>query len=139
MADTKPDDQAETIAFLMSPEAYGGETSEVIRIDTHCASVFLSGNRAYKLKRAVKFPYLDYSTLSKREEFCKREMMINRLTSPQLYLAVVPVTREESGGLAIDGGGVPVDWLVVMRQFDNNLLFDHLASTHQLSSVLLTS
>ncbi len=122
----------------MSPEAYGGETDSVVRIDTHCAVVFLAGDRAYKLKRAVKLPYLDYSTLAKRREFCEREMMINRLTSPQLYLAVVPVTREDNGRLAIDGGGAPIDWLVVMRRFDNNLLFDHLASTHQLSSMLLT-
>lgn len=123
----------------MSPEAYGGEPGSIVRIDTHCAVVFLAGERAYKLKRAVKLPYLDYSTLKQRHEFCEREMMINRLTSPQLYLAVVPVTREKNGRLAIDGGGVPVDWLVVMRRFDNNLLFDHLASTHQLSSLLLTN
>jgi aminoglycoside phosphotransferase family enzyme len=79
LADTKPDDQTETIAFLMSPEAYGGETESVIRIDTHCAVVFLSSDRAYKMKRSVKLPYLDYSTLPKRREFCEREMMINRL------------------------------------------------------------
>ena len=66
----------------------------VRRIDTHAASVFLEGERALKIKRAVRFPYLDYSTLAKRKAACDEEMRINRQFAPQIYRRVVPITAD---------------------------------------------
>ena len=65
----------------------------VHRIDTHAASVFLEGDRALKIKRAVRFPFLDYSTLEKRKAACDEEIRINRRFAPQIYRRVVPITQ----------------------------------------------
>lgn len=126
--------QQDVIAFLSRPEAYGGGTVE--RIDTHGAVVFLSGARAYKLKRAVKFPYMDYSTVERRRAMCEAELALNRRTAPMLYEAVVPVTRE-GDSLRIGGSGEALDWLVVMRRFDQDGLFDRLAQRGSLTPDLM--
>jgi aminoglycoside phosphotransferase family enzyme/predicted kinase len=123
------DDQREAIAFLAA------QTSE--RIDTHAAMVFLRGDRAYKLKRAVRFSYLDYSTVAAREASCRAELALNKRTAPDLYLAVRAITREPGGALVFDGGGAPVDWVVEMLRFDQDCLFDRLAGRGELSAELM--
>jgi len=89
------------------------------RIETHVSLVFLKGNRAIKLKKAIKFPYLDYSTVEKRRHFCEREVELNRRTAPELYLGAEPVEID----------GAVEDWVVVMRRFDDAALFDKLEIT----------
>jgi aminoglycoside phosphotransferase family enzyme/predicted kinase len=128
-------DQSEVIAFLSRPETYGAE--DVRRIDTHISAVFLAGPKAYKLKRAVVFPYLDFGTLERRRNFCEAEVAINRRTAPQIYERVAAVTREAGGALALDGAGAPVDFVVVMRRFDDSGLFDRLAEKGALSDELM--
>jgi hypothetical protein len=119
------EDQSGVIAFLASPAAHGGTPVE--RIDTHASIVFLAGDRALKLKRAVRYDYLDFSTAERRRRMCEAELKINRRTAPAIYRRVVPVTREDDASLAIDGRGTPVDWLVEMVRFDQDLLLDRLA------------
>lgn len=119
------DDQTETIAFLSQARTYA-VPGPVERIDTHAAMVFLAGDRAYKLKRAVRYPYLDFSTADKRKAVCETELALNRRTAPDLYLDVQPVGRLDDGTLAI-GRGAPVDWLVVMRRFAPECLLDAMA------------
>jgi aminoglycoside phosphotransferase family enzyme/predicted kinase len=123
----KPSTQDEVIAFLSEPSAYGLRNGGVERIDTHISIVFLAGPRAYKLKRAVAFPYLDYRTLDKRRDACERELRLNRRTARGLYLAVIAVTRSADGRLALGGAGEPIEWLVEMRRFDQDSLLDRLA------------
>jgi aminoglycoside phosphotransferase family enzyme/predicted kinase len=120
------ENQAEVVAFLASPSTHGG--SPVERIETHASIVFLAGTRAWKLKRAVLYDYLDFSTLERREAMCEAEVRINRRTAPDLYRGVVAVTREADGSLALGGPGVPVEWLVEMARFDQEGLFDRLAA-----------
>jgi aminoglycoside phosphotransferase family enzyme/predicted kinase len=96
-------------------------------IETHISTVFLSGDRAWKLKKAVAFPYLDFSSLARREDACRREVELNRRTAPQLYLGVRAVRRDRAGRLSLDGAGETVDWLVEMRRFDPERTFDRLA------------
>ncbi len=121
------EDQGETIAFLSRPETYGGGNGTVGRVETHVSEIFLAGKRAYKLKRAVKFPYLDFSTPGKRRAACEAEVSINRRTAPAVYRGVIPVTRGADGALRLNGAGAPVDWLVEMTRFDEDTLFDRLA------------
>lgn len=102
------DDQTAVIEFLASPATHDG--ARVERIDTHAAVVFLAGERAYKLKRAVHFDYLDFSTVDRRRDSCEAEVRLNRRTAPDMYLGVVAVTREPDGTLALGGTGTPVDW-----------------------------
>jgi aminoglycoside phosphotransferase family enzyme len=70
----------------------------------------------------VKFRYMDFSTLDRREQVCRRELEINQPNAPQIYLGVVPVTREADGALALDGEGEPVEWAVHMRRFPDDAL-----------------
>jgi len=128
-------DQAAVIAFLADPATHGGAAVE--RIDTHASIVFLAGDRAFKLKRAVRFTYLDYSTLVLREQFCRAELALNRRTAPELYEEVCPITRDPAGRLSFGGAGAIADWVVVMRRFDQDTLFDRMAERNQLSRTLM--
>jgi uncharacterized protein len=121
--------QEEVLAFLANPAAHGRYANKgeaVRRIDTHAASVFLAGNRALKVKRAVRFPYLDYSTMAKRKEACQAELAVNSPYAPEIYRGIVPITREADGKLAIGGKGAPVEWAVEMQRFDETRTLDHL-------------
>jgi aminoglycoside phosphotransferase family enzyme len=77
--------------------------------------VFMAGDRVYKLKKPVRFAYLDFSTLDRREATCRAEYLLNRRLAPDVYLGVVPLTISTSG-LEIGGDGPVVDWLVIMRR-----------------------
>src|SRR5262249_35705724 len=123
-------DQSEAIEFLASPATYGGATVE--RIDTHTSVVFLAGSRAYKLKRAVKFDYVDFSTLERRQYCCEAEVRLNRRTAPTLYRGVVPVVRSRESRLSIGGEGRVIEWLVEMQRFDQDELLDRLAAAGRL-------
>ncbi|MDP6515234.1 MAG: AAA family ATPase [Alphaproteobacteria bacterium] len=120
------EDQSAVIDWLARPATHGGAGVE--RIDTHCAVVFLAGDRAYKLKRAVRFPFLDYGTLEARHTVCAAEVRLNRRTAPALYRGTVAITAEANGSFAFDGSGTPVDWLVAMNRFDQAMLFDRMAA-----------
>jgi aminoglycoside phosphotransferase family enzyme/predicted kinase len=119
-------DQSEVVAFLGAPAAHRGAAVE--RIETHGSIVFVAGNRAWKLKRAVRYDYLDFSTAERRRAMCEAELRINRQIAPDLYLGVVPVTRRSDGALAVGGDGTPIEWLVEMVRFDQDGLFDRLAA-----------
>lgn len=125
-----PDSQDDVVAFLGGPAAFatGGErVDKVETIETHVSWVFLGGARVLKLKRAVTFPYLDFSTPEKRRLACAAEVRVNRRTAPGIYKGVVAVTRQADGALALGGEGEPVDWVVDMHRFDQDTLFDRLA------------
>jgi aminoglycoside phosphotransferase family enzyme len=126
--------QQPVIGFLSDPANHGG--APVKRIDTHAASVFLAGERALKIKRAVRFPFLDFSTLKKRRAACEAEIAINRAFAPSVYLRVVPITREPGGRLAVGGKGGPVEWAVEMHRFDESLTCDHLAEAGRIDDTL---
>ena len=129
------EDQTEVVAFLSSPSTHGGAAVE--RIETHASIVFLAGTRAWKLKRAVRYDYLDFSTVERRKAMCDAEVRINRRTAPDLYHGVAPVTRQPDGSLALGGSGTPVDWLVEMHRFDQDGLFDRLAARGSLNLDLM--
>ena len=120
------EDQTEVVNFLSSPATHGGAPVE--RIETHASIVFLAGAGAWKLKRAVRYDYLDFSTVDRRKAMCEAEIRINRRTAPALYRGVVAVMRRSDGALALGGSGDPVDWLVEMVRFDQDDLFDRRAA-----------
>ena len=129
------EDQTEVVRFLASPSTHGGASVE--RIDTHSAVVFLAGQRAYKLKRAVRFDYLDFSNPERRRAMCDAEVRLNRRTAPSVYRGVVAVTREPDGSLALAGRGTAIDWVVEMNRFDQEVLFDRLAAAGRLDLGLM--
>jgi uncharacterized protein len=129
--------QQDVLAFLAQAASYGEPGARIERIETHASVVFLIGERALKVKRAVRFSYLDYSTLALRRKFCEAELAVGRHLAPKLYRALHAVTLEADGKLAIDGGGEPVEWLLEMRRFDQNALFDRLAESNRLTPALM--
>jgi aminoglycoside phosphotransferase family enzyme/predicted kinase len=114
-------DHAKTIEGLLDPGAYPHPVDGVRHLQTHVSSIFLTGDRAYKVKKPVDFGFLDFSTIDKRERNCRREVELNRRLAPDVYLGVVPVTLG-GGMLRLDGEGEIVDWAVVMRQLDDEHL-----------------
>jgi aminoglycoside phosphotransferase family enzyme/predicted kinase len=128
------DDQREVFAFMADPANHGG--APVVRIDTHSAAVFLAGDHVFKIKRALHYPYLDFSTLPKRKAACEAEVDINRVFAPAIYLGVVPVTRDKNGALRIGGSGAAVEWAVEMRRFDETKTLDRLADVRGIDLAL---
>lgn len=133
--------QEDAIRLLSDPAAFGAGTDHVDRIETHVSLVFLGHDRVFKLKRAVVFPYLDFSTPEKRRLACEAEIRINRRTAPTIYLGVVAILRQADGTLALrragEEGGDVVDWVVEMRRFDQDTLFDRLARKGELTRALI--
>jgi uncharacterized protein len=110
------DAQAGVIAFLEDPASHGiGEAVEVVT--THSAHVFLAGDRAYKIKRAVKYNYLDFTALETRRKIIKRELELNAPGAPMIYDRVVAITRDATGGLTFDGPGEAVEYALAMQRF----------------------
>lgn len=135
---TAEERQAEIVSFLEQPASYGAPQPErVEHVTTHISHVFLAGPRAFKLKRAVKLSYVDFSSLAQRKAACDRELELNRRTAPELYKGVVPVTRDAGGHLRLGGTGKIVDWLVEMAAFDQSQTLDKLTARGALPSTLL--
>ena len=136
MAETAkpPHSQDAVFRLLGDPATYGG--AAVRRYETHAAMVFLAGDRALKVKRAVRYPFLDYSTLAKRKAACRAELDVNRKFAPQLYRRIVPIVRQADGALALDGAGEAVEWAVEMTRFDETKTLDRLAERGELDEAL---
>jgi aminoglycoside phosphotransferase family enzyme/predicted kinase len=129
-AATAPEtDQGSVLSFLARAEP------GMRRIDTHASFVFLGKDRVLKVKRAVRLPFLDYSTREKRKHACDEELRVNTPFAPQLYRRVVPITLGEAG-LAIDGNGMPVEWAVEIARFDETLGLDRVAATTEVQPAL---
>lgn len=136
------EDQAAVVALLTDPATHGAGSAAALRLerfDTHGAVVVLAGERAYKLKRAVRYPFLDYSTAARRHHACVRELELNRRTAPDIYLAVRPVLRAPDGTLSLGGAGggdaaSAVDWVVEMRRFGGDALLDQRARDGRLDA-----
>lgn len=96
------------------------------RIETHISKIFLCGDRAFKLKKAVKLPFIDFSTLALRQDAAERELRFNRRSAPDLYLGLRGVWRDAAGRLRFDPppGAAIIEWLVEMRRFDIEATLD---------------
>ena len=128
------DTQKVAFAFLANPATGGG--SAVKRVDTHAAAVFLAGDTAYKVKRAVKFPFLDFSTLDKRKAALEAEIEANRPFAHDLYCEVIPIVCR-NGSLALGGDGEVVEWALKMHRFDEEATLDRLAERGRIDTALI--
>ncbi len=124
--------QEEVVRFLAGGQAFGAPAEH---IETHISHLFLAGDRAWKLKRAITLNFLDFSTAERRRATCEREVLLNRRTAPDFYLGITPVTWDGTV-LAVGGAGEPVDWLIEMRLFDQETLFHRLAERGALTRPL---
>ncbi|GAA4409222.1 hypothetical protein GCM10011450_23230 [Advenella faeciporci] len=115
-------------------EAQAG--TQAVVTQTHISTIILAGEFAYKLKKPLKLPFLDFSTLENRHHFCLKELAINQRTAPELYLAVLPVTGSPLAP-DIDGQELVIDWLVKMHRFDSSQEFAVMARAGTLTFSLV--
>jgi len=115
------------IASLRDPACYPHAVDRVDLEETHISWVLLAGAYAYKVKKPVRLPFLDFSTLAARRHYCEEELRLNRRTAPDLYLEVVPVTRSADGGAQLGAPGEPVEYALKMRRFASGDLADAMA------------
>lgn len=133
--------QTKVIAWLKCEDSYS--RGKVTHIETHISHIFLVGDEAWKLKKALGTPFLDYTSPAKRRIAAEQEVQINRRTAPDLYLGIQPIVpkgdsfafgREDESDRA-----KAVDWLVHMRRFDQALLFDRMLVDGRLTTTHVES
>jgi aminoglycoside phosphotransferase family enzyme len=117
-------DLATKVRFLSDPKAYPRATSNVEARETHMSWVFLTDDRVYKLKKPVRYSFLDFSTLSRRRFFCEEELRLNRRLARDTYCSVVPLRRQGKDCLSLAGQGRIIDWLVEMKRLPQADLMD---------------
>lgn len=132
------EDQSPVVAFLADPATHGGSDAVEV-LETHISRIFLVGDHAFKMKRAVRLPYADFSTAGLRLAGCQKEVALNAPGAPGLYLGVRRITRAADGALAWDGAGELVDAVVQMRRFDQACLFSNMARAGKLTPQLMTA
>jgi aminoglycoside phosphotransferase family enzyme len=121
---------------LMNPNAYPDPTTQVELIQTHISYVFLTQTFVYKIKKAVNFGFLDFSTLEKRRFFCEKELQLNRRLCPDIYLEVVPINNQ-NGALKISGSGETVEYALKMKRLPQDRIMTHLLEQNQVDLNLI--
>lgn len=140
--------QQRAIALLDDASTHGLPPGGTVdRIDTHAARIFMAGDRAFKMKRAVTYPFFDYASLSQRLDACEAELVLNRRTAPDLYRGVGGLVQGEDGQVrlveqapvATDGGPDPsvLEYLVTMGRFPQSALLDSMAAAGTLSPAIM--
>ena len=130
-------DQAAVIDFLSAPDSYCAKPHKVETVETHAALIFLAGADVYKIKKAVKLPYLDFSTLEQRRVACERELAINQPHAPQIYVDLVAIRALPNGDLTLGPIGDVVEWAVHMHRFADDRLMSAVAGRGELAPQLL--
>lgn len=123
---------ARKVAFLSRPDSYTPAPEMVTVRETHMSWVFMAADRVYKLKKPVRFPYLDFSTLARRAAACRAEVALNGRLAPDVYLGVAQLTLTPEG-YAIGTSGRVADWLVVMRRLDETQTLEELLRARKVS------
>ncbi|MDP3415979.1 AAA family ATPase [Falsiroseomonas sp.] len=127
---TVPADQAPVAALLR--RLAGADP-----VETHISAVFIGPDTVWKLKKAVRLGFLDFSELASRQHFVRHELALNQPHAPGLYRDVVPVTRAPDGTLALDGAGEPVEWVLRMAPVPPGDFLDVIARSGGLTPELL--
>lgn len=132
-AATREPATADLVRFLGDPGVYPHRPESVRVEETHMSWVFLAGPRVYKLKKPVRYPFLDFSTLAAREHFVREEVRLNRRLAPTVYLDATPLSLDADGRLKIGPGARVVDWLVTMQRLPEARMLDRLIADGSLT------
>src|SRR5438128_673555 len=119
------DIQSAVVSFLNNAASYPHPVNNLQHLETHISHLFLTGDFAYKLKKSVRFDFLDFSTPEKRQYFCAEEIRLNSRYAPELYLELIPVSLK-NGRLILGPGEAMLDHVIKMIQFDEHSLFHDL-------------
>ncbi|MGP1397476.1 MAG: hypothetical protein ACTS3R_18390 [Inquilinaceae bacterium] len=127
-------DLGRKVSFLSRPAAYPDDPARVEALETHMSWVFLTDRHAWKLKKPVRYLHLNYRTPANRRFYCREEVRLNRRLAPSVYQAVVALTEDATGSLALGGGGSVVDWLVRMRRLPSARMLDTVLAQRAVST-----
>lgn len=124
--------QKQVIDALLTPQAYPEESGKIELIQTHISFVFLTEKFVYKVKKAVNFGFLDFSTLDKRRLFCQKELELNRRLCPQIYLKVVPINKSDA--VKIEGSGETIEYALKMKRLPQNKIMTVLLKQNKVNN-----
>lgn len=127
---------AQLLTDLRDPGAYPHAPRRVEVVQTHISCVFLAGDDVFKVKKAVRFSFLDFSTLARRRHFCEEEVRLNRRLAPDVYHGVVPIVRDAAGH-RVGGDGEPVEYAVHMRRLPDEQLLRALLRRGEADTALM--
>jgi aminoglycoside phosphotransferase family enzyme len=128
-------DQKQVVEALMKPEAYDQDPGSIELVQTHISFVFLTGNFAYKVKKAVNLGFLDFTTLEKRRFFCEKELELNRRLCRDMYLQVVPINKADA--IKIKGDGETVEYAVKMKRIPQEKMMSKLLEKNKVDDKLV--
>lgn len=137
--DAGDDGTAAVVAALLQPEIYPHRPARVEHVQTHISHVFLAGPYVYKLKKAVRFPFLDFTTLAARRHFCAEELRLNRRLAGAVYLDVASVVRRPGGDLALGGDGELVEPILRMRRLPAERLLPALLAAGTVDATMMAA
>jgi len=113
---------------MSSPDFYGHNPDSVQLLQTHISFIFIAGDLVYKVKKAVDFGFLDFTTLEKRKFYCDEELRLNRRLASEIYLEVVPIREDASGNLSLGAGDTIIDYAVKMKRLPEEKMLNRLIS-----------
>ena len=119
------------IQALLEPQRYPGAVPRVELVQTHISWVLLAGEFAYKIKKPLRLPFLDFSTLAQRQRCCRDELRLNSRFAPDLYLGVVGIFNTPQDP-HWSGEGTPIEYAVKMRRFDEASRLDRVCARGEL-------
>ena len=128
--------QTDLVLAMTDPGFYPKPPTEVWHKETHISHIFLTDDLVYKIKKAVRYSFLDYSTVARRCHFLNQELMLNRRLAPSVYLAVVPITRDESGW-HLGGEGQPLEYTLLMRRLPEKRMLSFLLESGQVEPEMI--
>jgi aminoglycoside phosphotransferase family enzyme len=114
------------VALLQQTQTYPDRPARIDLVETHMSWVFLTDRYAYKLKKPVRYEFLDFSTLQARHKNCLEEVPLNQRLARNVYLGIVPLTVDAQGKVRLEGTGEVIDWLVKMRRLPAERMLDYL-------------
>jgi len=127
----------ELVKALLKPAAYPEAVGKIELMQTQMSFVFLTDEFVYKVKKPVDLGYLDYTTLDKRQFFCQKEVELNRRLCPEIYLGVVPITRDK-GAFVIGGRGEAIEYAVKMRRLPQQKMLNVLLANDRVTAEMIT-
>lgn len=130
--------QRSLVAAMLKPAFYRGGAHEVTHKETHISHLFFAGNLVYKVKKPVRFSFLDFSTLARRRHFLHEELRLNARLAPSVYLGVLPISYE-NGGWRLGSDTHPVEYALVMRRLPERRMLDYLLDRDQVTPEMMQS
>ncbi len=124
------------VQAMLGPEFYPKPPGEVTHKETHISQLFFAGELVYKVKKPVRYSFLDYSTLEKRRYFLQEELRLNRRLAPSVYIGVLPITFDDLGW-RLGGWGEPSEYTLVMRRLPEKRMLAFLLETGQVTPAMM--